>query len=465
MKVMETGLKGLKIIETDVYGDHRGWFTETYTKNKFEKYGINYDFIQDNQSYSSEKGTLRGIHFQKNPMAQTKLIRCTRGKIIDVVVDLRKGSDTYLESYSIELSDENKKQFLIPKGFGHSFVTISDDVEVQYKVDQYYSKECDRSLNFADPKLNIDWPIKNPVLSKKDQNAPLLKDSDADFSIKVLVTGYNGQLGYDVVKKLKSLNIQTLGVDISDFDLTDIDAVNKFINQYQPDVIVHCAAYTAVDKAESNKELCYKINVDGTRNIAEAAKRVEAKLVYISTDYIFNGQGSEPHEINEAIDPINYYGFTKAEGEKIVSQLVDHHYIIRTSWVYGINGHNFVKTMLRLAETKKEISVVGDQIGVPTYTVDLANFIVDVIQTKKYGIYHGVNSGYCSWAEFAKRIFKLNNSEVIVHEIETKNYPTDAKRPLNSRLSKKVNTENGFELFPDWEDALDRYFVELKKGE
>jgi len=207
MRVTKTRFKGLLIIETDVHGDNRGWFTETYTKNKFVDIGVDADFIQDNQSYSAKKGTLRGIHFQINPKAQAKLIRCTRGAIIDTVVDLRKGSDTYKQWFSVELSAENKKQLFIPKGFGHAFVTITDDVEVQYKVDEYYSKEHDRSIRFDDPEIGINWGVENPILSEKDLNAPLLKDSDANFSIKVLVTGVDGQLGYDVVKRLSKLGI------------------------------------------------------------------------------------------------------------------------------------------------------------------------------------------------------------------------------------------------------------------
>jgi len=175
MNVIKTPLKGLLIIETDVFGDNRGWFTETYTKNKFADQGIDFDFVQDNQSYSAQKGTLRGIHFQKNPRAQTKLIRCSRGAIIDTVVDLRKGSDTYRRWHSIELSAENKKQLLIPKGFGHAFLTITDNVEVQYKVDEYYSVEHDCSIKYNDPEIGIKWGIENPILSQKDINAPLFK--------------------------------------------------------------------------------------------------------------------------------------------------------------------------------------------------------------------------------------------------------------------------------------------------
>jgi len=181
MKIVETEIPEVKIIELDVFGDNRGWFTESYNKKKLFDLGINVDFIQDNHSFSAEKGTLRGIHFQNNPMAQSKLVRCTRGKILDLAVDLRKNSPTYKKAISIELSEENKKMFFVPAGFGHGFLTLSENTEVQYKVDNYYSAEHDRSIRFDDPELAIDWGVQDPILSDKDKNAPLLKNSDINF--------------------------------------------------------------------------------------------------------------------------------------------------------------------------------------------------------------------------------------------------------------------------------------------
>jgi len=181
MKITATKIPDVKIIEPDVFGDDRGWFFESYSKNKLKDLGIDINFVQDNHSYSSKKGTLRGLHFQNNPMAQTKLIRCTRGSVLDIAVDLRKDSQTYKNWVAVELSAENKKQIFIPKGFGHGFLTLTDDVEFQYKVDQYYSKEHDRSIKFNDPEIGVDWKIKDPIISEKDKNAPLLKDSDVNF--------------------------------------------------------------------------------------------------------------------------------------------------------------------------------------------------------------------------------------------------------------------------------------------
>jgi len=461
VKVTKTKFKGLLIIETDVFGDYRGWFTETYTKNKFADNGIDVEFIQDNQSYSAQKGTLRGIHFQINPKAQAKLVRCTRGAIIDTVVDLRKGSDTYKKWFSIELSAENKKQLFIPKGFGHAFLTLTDDAEVQYKVDEYYSDEHDRSIRFDDPELGIEWGIENPILSQKDLNAPFLKDSDVNFSIKVLATGVNGQLGYDVVKRLNELGIETIDVSRTEFDISDKDQTQEYILNCKPDVVIHCAAYTAVDKAEDEREKCYSVNVEGTRYIAEACKKIDAKMVYISSDYVFDGQGSEPHHESKKTNPINYYGYSKAQGEQVVRDIVEKHFIIRTSWLFGKNGSNFVKTMLKSAQVKNEINVVNDQIGAPTYSRDLAILICDMIQTAKYGTYHGVNEGYCSWYEFAFLIFKKAGIDIKVNPISSSEYPAKAKRPLNSRLSKENLDKNGFMRLPNWEDALDRYLKEI----
>jgi dTDP-4-dehydrorhamnose reductase/dTDP-4-dehydrorhamnose 3,5-epimerase len=463
MKLINTKLKGVLVIENDMHNDIRGWFTESYNKKELLEYGIFADFVQDNHAYSAHKGTLRGIHFQINPMAQTKLIRCTKGAIIDTIVDLRKGSNTYKQWYSIELSSENKKQLYIPKGFGHAYLTLTDDVEVQYKVDEYYAKEYDRSIKFDDPEIDIDWGIDAPVLSLKDLSAPLLKDSDVNFSIKVLVTGVYGQLGHDVVKRLNELGIQNIGVDKDGFNITNEQQVEAYMLNYKPDVVVHCAAYTAVDKAEDEKDLCYAVNTNGTMYIAKVCKKIDAKMIYISTDYVFDGQGSEAQKEDKHTAPVNYYGYTKERGEVAVKRSLEKYLIIRTSWVYGKSGNNFVKTMLKLGQSKDEISVVDDQIGAPTYSRDLAVLICDMLQTSKYGVYHGVNEGYCSWHRFAVEIFKQAGINIKVKAIPTAEYPARANRPLNSRLSKEMLDNNGFDRLPEWKDALIRYLQELNE--
>lgn len=465
MKIIKTEIDDVLILEPRVFGDHRGWFTETYSETKFQELGIDIDFVQDNHSMSAQKGTLRGLHFQTNPKAQTKLVRCTKGKILDVAVDLRKGSSTYKQWVGVELSEDNKMHLLIPKGFAHGFLTLTDAVEVQYKVDEYYAPECDRSIRFDDPEIGVDWGIEDPILSEKDLKAPLLKDSDVDFRLKFMVTGVNGQLGHDVTMRLKEKDFDVIAPRRDELDLINKEQVKKYILKEKPDVIIHCAAYTAVDKAEDEKDLCYLVNVEGTRAVAEAAKEINAKVVYVSTDYVFDGLGQEPHTEGKETNPINYYGSTKEKGEEIVKAELDNYFIVRTSWVYGLNGNNFVGTMLKLAKSRNEINVVSDQIGAPTYTKDLAAFIVDLVQSNKYGTYHGVNEGYCSWHEFAISIFEKSGIDMKVNPISSDDYPTKAKRPLNSRLSKENTNKAGIDRMPHWQDAITRFIEELKSQE
>lgn len=279
--------------------------------------------------------------------------------------------------------------------------------------------------------------------------------------MKILVTGFKGQLGYDVVKVLEERKIECLGVDIDEFDITDFSATEKFIKNYAPNAVIHCSAYTAVDKAEDEIELCRKVNKDGAKNIAEVCRQIDAKMIYISTDYIFPGTGENYYAVDDETAPESVYGLTKLEGEKAVKELLDKYFIVRISWVFGKNGNNFIKTMLRLGKEKDEINVVSDQIGSPTYTADLAKLLCDMVVTEKYGIYHATNEGICSWAEFAEEIFKLAGLKAKVNYITTDQYPAKAKRPFNSRMSKKKLDENGFERLPDWKDALNRYLKEI----
>jgi len=280
--------------------------------------------------------------------------------------------------------------------------------------------------------------------------------------MKVLVTGADGQLGYDVVKKLKELNIEHIGVDKEDFDLTNEKETKDFILDYKPDVIVHCAAYTDVDQAEVEKEICYQVNVEGTRYVAEAAKKLNAKMLYISTDYVFDGQGEEPFEMTDQPNPINYYGETKYQGEQEVQNLLDKYFIVRTSWVFGEHGDNFVKTMLKLGKERDEISVVADQYGSPTYTVDLAKLIVEMIKTDKYGIYHATNEGFCSWYEFAEEIFRSKNIDVKVKPVNSDGLETIAKRPNNSRLSKMFLIKNHFKVLRNYKISVKDFIDKIR---
>lgn len=280
--------------------------------------------------------------------------------------------------------------------------------------------------------------------------------------MKVLVTGVAGQLGYDVMKRLAELKIDAKGVDYQDFDLTDSDAVMNAIRAYEPDAIVHCAAYTAVDKAEQEPEKCAAVNGMGTLNMVRAALAVDAKLLLVSTDYVFNGEGEEPFETNAPYNPKNVYGLSKVQGEEAVRSLMTRFFIVRTAWVFGLNGSNFVKTMLRLGSEKPELNVVDDQFGSPTYSKDLARLICDMIQTNKFGVYHATNEGFCSWADFAAEIMHQGGCQCRVNPVSTSQYPTAAKRPANSRLSKASLDAAGFNRLPPWQEALTRYLLELR---
>lgn len=280
--------------------------------------------------------------------------------------------------------------------------------------------------------------------------------------MKILVTGVGGQLGYDVCKVLTARNIEHKGVDIADFDITDAKAAREYITQYHPDAVIHCSAWTAVDKAEDEIGKVRMVNTEGPRNIAAACKEIGAKMLYISTDYVFPGTGERFYEPEDPTGPLGAYGETKLGGELAVRELLEKYFIVRISWVFGKNGNNFVKTMLRLAETKTELNVVCDQIGSPTYTADLAPLLCDMIVTEKYGMYHATNEGVCSWAEFAEEIFRLAGKNVKVNPVPTSEYLTRAARPLNSRMSKDKLEKMGFTRLPDWHDALARYIHELE---
>ena len=310
--------------------------------------------------------------------------------------------------------------------------------------------------------------------------------------MKVLVTGVAGQLGHDVMNELAKRGYEGIGSDIKDtysgipdgtavvtmpyvpMDITDKASVEKVLKEVNPDVVVHCAAWTAVDLAEDEdkKETVRKVNADGTRNIALVCKDLGCKMVYISTDYVFDGQGTQPWEPDcKDYKPLNVYGETKLEGELAVSENLEKYFIVRIAWVFGKNGKNFIKTMLNLGKTHDQLRVVSDQIGTPTYTLDLAVLLVDMIETEKYGYYHATNEGgYISWYDFTKEIFRQaieaghkEYEKVTVTPVTTEEYGVSkAKRPFNSRLDKSKLTANGFHLLPTWQDAVKRYLAEIE---
>lgn len=280
--------------------------------------------------------------------------------------------------------------------------------------------------------------------------------------MKVLVTGVKGQLGYDVVNELKKRNHEAVGVDIEEMDITDGESVNRVIREAAPDAVIHCAAYTAVDAAEENEDICRNVNARGTGNIARVCKDLDIRMMYISTDYVFNGQGTRPWEPDDHREPLNVYGQTKYEGELEVEENLEKYFIVRIAWVFGVNGKNFIKTMLNLGKTRDKLNVVADQVGSPTYTFDLARLLVDMIETEKYGRYHATNEGLCSWYDFACEIFKQAGLKVSVEPVTSDQFPVKAKRPMNSRMGKDKLKENGFEPLPSWQDALRRYLTAIE---
>ncbi|MGO5336988.1 dTDP-4-dehydrorhamnose reductase [Bilifractor sp. LCP19S3_H10] len=302
--------------------------------------------------------------------------------------------------------------------------------------------------------------------------------------MKVFVTGVAGQLGHDVMNELAARGLEGVGTDLApsysgindgsavtrmpyvSLNITDEDAVGRVISEVKPDVIVHCAAWTAVDAAEDeeNRTKVMAINVDGTRNIARAARKADAKMVYISTDYVFDGQGTEPWKPDcRDYAPLNVYGKSKLGGELAVSEILEKYFIVRIAWVFGLNGKNFIRTMLNVGRTHPEVRVVDDQIGTPTYTLDLARLLVDMIETEKYGYYHATNEGgFISWYDFTKEIYRQAGMQTRVTPVTTAEYGlSKAARPFNSRLDKSKLVENGFRPLPDWKDALHRFLVEI----
>lgn len=282
--------------------------------------------------------------------------------------------------------------------------------------------------------------------------------------MRALVTGVKGQLGYDVMNELAKRGYEGVGVDVEEMDITDAAAVDRVIKESHVDSVVHCAAWTAVDAAEDNVEMCRKVNALGTENIAKVCKELDIPMIYFSTDYVFDGEGTRPWEPDDpVVEPLNVYGLTKYEGEQAVEKYLDKYYIVRIAWVFGVNGKNFIKTMLNLGKTHDTLTVVNDQVGTPTYTYDLARLVVDMLEKEEYGKYHVTNEGgYISWYDFAKEIFRQAGMNVNVEPVSAEQYKAKAKRPSNSRLEKKKLDEHGFDRLPTWQDALSRYLKEIE---
>ena len=476
MKKIETELQDCYIIEPDRFGDARGYFSPYFIDKNIEALGFK-KVVQASRSKSG-KGVIRGLHFQKNPKSQAKIVEVIKGSAIDVVVDMRIDSSSYGKHIAVKLTAENNRQLFVPRGFAHGFLSLEDDTIFQYLMDNDYTPKMEGGILWNDPDLGIDWDkmlkengIEKPILSDKDVVHPFLKDSKVVFKRKqekYLITGIHGQLGYDIKRELIKngidyKNILALGND--EMDITDSETVMKIVTEFHPDVIFHCAAWTAVDKAENMEDETYQVNVIGTKNVVEAAKAVDANIVYLSTDYVFDGKKEGVYEPEDSTCPLNVYGKTKYQGEEEVKKY-EKHFIVRTSWLFGMNGNNFIKTMLKLSETHEELNVVNDQIGSPTYTVDLAHLLVELAQTDLYGTYHGTNEEFCSWAELAEFVFEITNKKVKVNKVSTEEYlaitnASQALRPKNSKLDKTKLEEIGLGKLPTWKNAVERFCIEM----
>ena len=286
-----------------------------------------------------------------------------------------------------------------------------------------------------------------------------------EYGMKIFVTGVKGQLGHDIMLELEKRGIEGFGVDIEEMDITKPEDVERVITQATLGAVIHCAAWTAVDAAEDNEDKCRLVNAYGTENIARVCAKLSIPMMYFSTDYVFNGEGERPWEPEDQAEPLNIYGQTKYEGEQAVRKFVpDQHFILRIQWVYGLNGKNFVKTMLRLSEDHDRLTVVDDQVGSPTYTPDIARLAVDMILSRQFGTYHVANAGLCSWYEFAKEIFADAGRKVEVVPVSSEAYAAKAKRPHNSRMDISKVEKNGFRPLPAWQDALMRYLEELRRS-
>lgn len=473
MKKVKTDLLDCYILEPQRFGDERGYF-ESITIEQLEELGFH--TIAQISNSKSGKGIIRGLHFQKDPYCQAKVVRCHQGAVLDVVVDFRKDSPTYGKWTSVELTPENGKLLYVPRGFAHAFLSLKEDTLFEYYVDNQYAPRMEDGILWNDPEIGINWDeifkkygIEEPILSEKDKVRNTMQECKTVFhreKTRYLITGFNGQLGYDIARELENRGeVEYKAVDINEMDITNREQVMQVVKGYHPDIIFHCAAWTAVDKAEEMEEKVRLVNVEGTKNLVDASLEVDAKIVYMSTDYVFDGKKEGFYKEDDSVNPMSVYGRTKYEGEEEVRRNPKH-FITRISWVFGIHGGNFIKTMLKLSENHEEVTVVNDQIGSPTYTVDLARLLVEMAHSEKYGTYHVNNDGYCSWAEFAQYIFESNGKSTRVKPVSTEEYlkitgTKQAYRPRNSKLSKEKLVDAGFEMLPTWQDAIDRYCKEL----
>ena len=436
-KRIETGIEGLCIIEPTVFGDNRGFFLESYSKKEFEEIGITEEFVQDNHS-KSKKGVLRGLHFQTKH-SQGKLVRVIKGSVYDIAVDIRKGSKTYGKWYGIELSADNKKMFYIPAGFAHGFLTLEDETEFQYKCTDIYAPQYDSGIMYDDKDLNIDWKLEEYgitelTLSEKDKKHQSFKEHTERYQGDyVLLTGANGQLGQGFQKLFDKLGVKYIATDYQELDITNKEKVRKYIENNNFTIVINCAAYNNVDKAEEEVEKCYALNTYAPKNLAEICKEKNIIFVTYSTDFVFDGEKEIPYTEEDIPNPLSIYSKSKLEGEKY-SLEYEKTFLIRTSWVFGMGNNNFCKQVINWSKDRDILKIVDDQISSPTYSKDLAEFSWDLIQTDKFVLYQFSNSGEAAKYEQAEYILKKIGWTGKLERAKTNDFPLKAMRAKYSKL-------------------------------
>lgn len=464
-KRIETGIDGLCVIEPTVFGDSRGFFLESYSEKEFEEIGIVDKFVQDNHS-KSKKGVLRGLHFQtKHP--QGKLVRVTKGSVYDIAVDIRKKSKTYGKWYGVVLSAENKKMFFIPPGFAHGFLTLEDDTEFQYKCTDIYAPQYDSGIMFDDKNLNIDWKlnefgIEEIILSDKDKKHQSFEEYTKSYQGEfVLLTGANGQLGQDFQKLFDEIDIKYIATDYDTLDITDKEKVKKYITEHKFDIVINCAAYNDVDKAEIEKEKCNTLNYLAPKYLAEICKEKNIIFVTYSTDFVFDGDRNLPYTEKDIPNPLSVYSQAKLKGENSVLGY-EKSLVIRTSWVFGMGNNNFCKQVINWSKNKQELRIVDDQVSSPTYSEDLAYFSWELIKKGMYGLFHFSNDGEASKYDQAKYILDKIEWKGKLERVSSSEFNLLAKRPSYSKLnSNKIRGVIKKEI-PHWKDAIDRFMKEGK---
>ena len=464
-KKIKTSIEGLYIIEPTVFSDNRGFFLEAYNMEEFKELGLNCNFVQDNHS-KSKKGVLRGLHFQ-NKHPQGKLIRVIKGAVYDVAVDIRKNSKTYGKWEGIVLSEENKKMLYIEPGFAHGFLTLEEDTEILYKCTDIYAPKYDRGITYNDKDLNIDWKfdefgIKDIILSEKDKKHQSFNEYTKSYQGEfVLITGGNGQLGQDFQKLFDKIGIKYIATDYDILDITNKEKVKDYIDKYDFDVVINCAAYNDVDKAEIEKDRCFDLNYKAVENLTQICKERDIIFVTYSTDFVFDGNSYLPYTEKDASNPLSNYAKAKLMGENSAIEY-EKALVIRTSWVFGMGNNNFCKQVINWAKDRNYLRIVDDQVSSPTYSKDLAYFSWELIKKDMYGLFHFSNDGEGCKYDQAKYILDKIGWQGKLERASSSEFNLLARRPKYSKLnSEKIRKVVDKEI-PHWKDAIDRFFIELQ---